>query len=110
MSNIGHHCLSQIEFTIDDKMEDIIKDVENKHLLQYLGEPAELRRVCLWSNYHEGKSRILDFTGLTVFEVIQRVLLFYKHKTYNRLMGDHRFFQGFYRCKEGELPILSLGS
>jgi hypothetical protein len=74
-----------------------------------LTKPSNLTKVLLISDYWKDKHRLLDFTGTTVKEAIDKIITFYKHKTYRRLVGDHTFFEGFYKDSDDNM-IISLGS
>ena len=71
-------------FSLGDTIEEIINSPRNKHLLSSLAEPAEITYVLHKS---KGSMRLLNFTDLTVFEVLQRLVKFYSHKTIKRMLG-----------------------
>lgn len=102
--------LSIYEFHINDSIEDIIKGMTDEQLLQ-LNKPSGLTHACLYSDWGNKKTRIL-WLGGTNYEAIVKILTFYKHKTYNRLVGDHKFFEGFDddRSIHPEFPTIHLGS
>ena len=86
------------QFSAGATIEEIIKDPDHVELLECLAEPAELSQVLLCCSYKffaARKWRSLDFTGLTVFEVLQRLVKFYSNKSFRRRLGDHHFFEGF---------------
>ena len=99
----------KIVFRVDETLTGIFKtayemDKENHTAhewnlicpkFQYLGEPAELTKIFLISDYWKDKVRELNVQGKTVIEVIQTILTFYSHATYRRLIGDHLYFEGF---------------
>jgi hypothetical protein len=100
------------QFSAGDTIEEIIKDPSHKELLETLAEPAGFTEVILCKSYRRDESRgfrSLDFTGLTVFEVLQCLVRFYSNKTFMRLLGDHHFFEGFEQIGNG-LPISVMGS
>ena len=95
--DITKNCLNW-NFSAGDTIEEIIKDPDHHDLLIYLAEPAGLTEVLLCCSYKffaTRKWRKLDFTGLTVFEVLQRLVKFYSNKTFRRRLGNHHFFEGF---------------
>jgi len=98
--------INNFEFCITDKFKDIEFDEDQKALLD---NPSGLTQVLLCSNWWDKKYRRLDFTGTTNEEAIKKILTFYKHKTYRRLVGNHIFFEGFGSRGEGE-NVISLGS
>ena len=86
--------INSFEFRIIDTFEDILEefDEDQKALLD---KPSGLTQVLLCSNWWNQKYRQVDFTGTTCEEAIKKILVFYKHKTYRRGVGDHTFFEGF---------------
>jgi hypothetical protein len=88
------------KFCVLDKFEDIEFNDEQRVLLN---QPSHLTDVLLINNYWGGnamdmkkrKYRLLNFTGTTNEEAIKKILTFYKHKTYRRLLSHHIFFEGF---------------
>ena len=71
-------------FSLGDSIEEIINSPRNKHLLSSLAEPAGFTNVLL----HKSKAfALLNFTDLTVFDVLQRLVKFYSHKTTKRMLG-----------------------
>ena len=56
-----------------------------------LNKPSGLAGVILPSNRLKSLFRVVDFTGTTVEEAIKKVLAFYKHKTYRKLVGSLTF-------------------
>jgi hypothetical protein len=100
--------ISNFEFNVTDTFENVLEMMaeEQKALL---GKPSGLTQVILCSNWRDKKYRKVDFTGTTNEEAIKKILTFYKHKTYRRLIGDHTFFGGIDRLSEGE-SIVSLKS
>jgi len=92
------------QFSAGDTIEEIIKEPDHVELLACLAEPAGLTEVLLCKSlrdFDNPRYRRLDFTGLTVFEVLQRLVKFYSHKTFRRLLGDHHFFEGFEQAENG---------
>ena len=94
--------LNDFEFAVTDTFENILMEEDQKALLD---KPSGLTQVILCSNWGK-KYRKVDFTGTTNEEAIKKILTFYKHKTYRRLIGDHIFFGGVGRLDEGESIIL----
>lgn len=98
-------------FHINDSIEEIIKEMTDEQLLQ-LNKPSGLTSVCLLSDWWNQKTRIVEFSNTTNYEAIVKILTFYKHKTYNRMVGDHKFFEGLDddRKVHPEFPTIHLGS
>ena len=89
--------INNINFNITSKFDDIQFNDDQRALLN---QPSNMTRVVLISSYsvHDAskhKYRLLDFTGTTVEQAIRKILTFYRHKTYRRLIGDHMFFERF---------------
>lgn len=107
------------EFCVDWSIEEIIAfktdddadDDKNAFSETELMKPSGLGKVLIMSCWNGDSSeyRLLDFTGTTNYEAIEKVLRFYKHKTYRRCIGDHTFFQGFYDAGR-EFPCAFMGS
>lgn len=98
--------INHFEFAITDQFGNIEMTDEQKAMLN---QPSGLTRVLLISNWWEHKTRLLDFTGTTNEEAIKKILTFYKHKTYRRLVGDHIFFEGFTPTID-DCVVITLGS
>jgi hypothetical protein len=98
-------------FSAGDTIQKVIKNEVNKELLKTLNDQADLRRVQLIRYCKNGvtKTRVLDFTGFTVFEVLIACLTFYQHRGIRRHIGSHSFFEGF-MIPPDNLPINFLGS
>ena len=98
-------------FTAGNDIQDVISAEVNKDLLKSLNEQADLRRVELIRYHKLGviKTRILDFTGMSVFDVLMACLRFYKHRGIRRHIGDHKFFEGF-MTPPNNIAITFLGS
>ena len=99
--------INNFEFNITDEFADILAEMEEDQKA-LLDKPSGLTQVLLCSNYWDKKYRQVDFTGTTNEEAIKKILRFYKHKTYRRLVGDHTFFEGI--GTRGEDNKISLGS
>lgn len=93
--------ISNFEFVVTDTFENILTEMEEDQKA-LLDKPSGLTQVILCSNWRDKKYRKVDFTGTTNEEAIKKILTFYKHKTYRRLIGDHTFFGGIDRLSEGE--------
>jgi hypothetical protein len=92
------------QFSAGDSIEEIIKDPAHAELLETLAEPAGLTGVLLRKSnrlFSIMLYRRIDVTGLTVFEVLQRLVKFYSNKTFRRLLGDNHFFEGFEENDDG---------
>ncbi len=94
-------------FLITDRFEEIEFDEEQR--LQ-LNQPSELADVLLCSDWWKQKYRLIDFRGTTNEEAIKKILVFYKHKTFRRLIGDHIFFEGFRIETDSGFDVIQLGS
>jgi len=101
------------EFNIKDTWEQIyvslVIDKDHEYKVSVLEKPSGLTKVLLLSNWEKQHYREVDFTGTTNEEAIKKILAFYKHKTYRRLVGDHTFFEGFTEVVNGAMRI-NLGS
>ncbi len=97
---------SDLVFLITNSYEDI--DFNDEQRCQ-LSRPSELTNVLLCSNWWKQKYRLVDFTGTSNKEAIEKILKFYKHKTIRKLIGDHIFFEGFHKDSNG-YEIIHLGS
>lgn len=103
--------MNNFEFNITDKFEEIEFNDEQKELLN---KPSGLTQVLLLSNWYKQQHRLLDFCGTTNEEAIKKILVFYKHKTFLKNVGDHRFYEGFdkisgFRRSDGK-SVIQLGS
>ena len=98
---------SDFIFLIIDRFENIEFNEEQR--LQ-LSLPSELTDVLLCSNWWEQKYRIINFRGTSNKEAIEKILVFYRHKTFRRLIGDHIFFEGFRKDSDSNLDVIELGS
>jgi hypothetical protein len=127
-------CVWNYEFCVNWSIEEIIEfktdadaDDDNKNAFSEteLMKPSGLGKVLIMScwNGDSSKYKLLDFTGTTNYEAIEKVLMFYKHKTYWRCIEhhhcsnelhtpllDHIFFQGFYDGWGTEFPRAFMGS
>lgn len=97
--------INNFEFNITNTFEEVLETMEAEQKA-LLGKPSGLTQVLLCSNWWDKKYRQVDFTGTTNEEAIKKILVFYKHKTHRRLVGDHQFFEGF----DGAENKISLGS
>jgi hypothetical protein len=68
-----------------------------------LSQPSDLTNAHLCSNWNKQSYRTVDFTNTSVEEAIRKILTFYKHKTYRRLIGQRIFFNGI----EDDIVLLS---
>jgi hypothetical protein len=89
---------------------------EYNDLRKQLDEPSGLDDVdIIYRHFNlprlDMRWRILNFSGTTVRQAIQKILRFYTHKTYRREIGDHTFFEGI-KPHRGipRLPEISLSS
>jgi hypothetical protein len=93
-------------FHVTNRFEEIQFDDEQRALLD---APSGLTDVLLLSNWFKQKHRLLDFTGTTNKEAIEKILKFYTHKTYRRCVGDHLFYEGIFHTDDGKV-VICLGS
>jgi len=98
--------INDFDFTIISPFEHIDFDDTQYGLLK---EQSGLTNVLLCSNWWKQKYRLINFTGTTNEEAIKKILIFYKHKTFRRLIGDHVYFEGFTYDSDGN-TIINLGS
>jgi hypothetical protein len=93
-----------------DGIEFNIREMPNLLAAGFDGidKPAELGNVLLRSG--KTKTRLVDFTGLTIRQVLSRIVQFYKHKTYRKVFETHgSCFYGFMiNVVKGEPPIIML--
>jgi hypothetical protein len=82
------------EFCVTDDYTTIYNYLPEKHI-RVLHNLSRLTNVLLCSNMLRDKWRQVDFTGTTNAEAIKKILLFYKHKTHRRLIGEYIYFKGF---------------
>jgi hypothetical protein len=97
--------LNNFNFLVTDSYDEIEFTDKQQQLLHH---PSYLNFVLLCNNWWKQTYRLLNFTGTTNEEAIKKILVFYKHKTFRRLIGDHIFFEGFNITSNG--VILNLGS
>jgi hypothetical protein len=72
-------------------VEQFIHDIETK-----LNQPAGLKNLKLCIDWWGQKYRILNVEGLSNRAVCHKIYAFYNHKTYRRMMGDHRWIEGWF--------------
>jgi hypothetical protein len=103
--------LNDIEFNITSDYDTIVKEecITNEHK-EMLNKSSGLTDVLLMTSYN--RFRRVDFTGTTNEQAIKKILTFYKHKTYRRLVGDHIYFEGFHTIEMNleSLVAIRLGS
>jgi hypothetical protein len=103
--------MNSFQFNVTSNFEDIYIPDDLKHILN---NPSNLHNVIMPYQYHYNnihKSRILDFTGTTIQQAIQKILTFYKHQTFRRMIGERQLFNGFsitYDSNNNPLTILNL--
>ena len=90
--------MNTLRFVVIDPFEAIVFDDMQRAILD---QQSGLTNVLLISDIQKGKCRLLDFTGTTNEQAIKKILAFYKHKTYRRLINDHIFFEGFIETEDG---------
>jgi hypothetical protein len=100
--------INNYEFVITNEFKDIETKMSREQTSR-LNQPSGLGEVLLRTDYFGGKCRRLDFTGTTNEEAIKKILTFYKHKTFRRMVGDHIFFEGFTKKADGDV-VICLGS
>ena len=110
--------MSEFNITIDASLyEDIAFEMDYHkwsldNIEDVLAEPCNMNQILLCSNYCNDTWRLLDVAGLTNKEVCEKIYTFYKHKTYSKYMGDHRFIEGWFvpTDKEGVFKVCNYGS
>jgi hypothetical protein len=79
-----------------------------------LDEPSGLEHVLLEKRHFcvplDIRFRVLDFTGTSVRQAIQKILTFYTHKTFRKEIGDHIYFDGIQEVGHDNMPTVRLGS
>jgi len=106
--------LNQFEFVITNPFSVVMEELPSEQY-DLLDEPSGLTKVMLLSDWWKQTHRLVDFTGTTNKEAIQKILYFYQHKGHRRGVGDHIFFEGFdtiSRCDNvmTEHMMIQLGS
>jgi len=99
-----HPAINTLSFTITDTWDEVEKwwdeNPDYEPLRKRLDEPSGLSLILIPTRIYmvplDIRYRVLDFTGTTVKQAFQKILTFYKHKTYRREVGDHIFFEGVY--------------
>ena len=99
------HPLNSIVFDVLTNYDSIPFTEEEKYILS---QPSHLTDVLLCSNWKKQTYRCVDFRNTTNEQTIRKILTFYTHTTYRRLMEDNIFFEGFHEI-DGNL-IVMLGS
>jgi hypothetical protein len=105
--------INNFTFNVCDTIDEVIKEPANRRFLQFLGDDCGLANIELPSEWAMPftRHRMLHVIGDTNYRLIERILTFYKHKTFRRKIGDHRFFEGFVKQGSDALPRrLHLGS
>ncbi len=109
--NVVGHSDTTMEFTINRfafpvtaAWNDLAFTEEERTLLSL---PSGLSNVLLCSNINTMVNRVLDFEGTTNEEAIKKILTFYSHRTFRRMIGDHIQFSGIHIGDE-VYPILHL--
>jgi len=87
---LNNHC-----FSVINAYEEVINSINEDEEPIQLDAPSGLGKVLLCSNWLEQRYRLIDFSNTTNKQAIEKILIFYKHKTYCRGIGDHIFFEGF---------------
>jgi hypothetical protein len=93
--------LSDFTITINSSLPEDIAFIECNRInineiLNILNKDCNMDYIILCSNWEKQTYRRLDVRGLSNAEVCKKVYVFYKHKTYRRLMGDHIFLEGWF--------------
>ncbi len=101
-----NHSLNDLIFIVLGSYNDIEFTDEQRYILN---QPSNLENVLLCSNWDKQTYRTLDFRRTTNEEAIKKILIFYKHKTFRRLIGNHIFFEGFIPFSN-DTVIVYLGS
>ena len=61
-----------------------------------LNSPCNMDYILLCSNWAKQTYRAINVKDFTNREVCNVIYRFYRHKTYSRLMGDHRWLEGWF--------------
>jgi hypothetical protein len=96
--------INRFAFPVTARWNDIAFTEEEQVLLS---EPSGLNDVLMCSNWNQQTYRCIDFAGTTNEEAIKKILIFYSHGTYRRLIGNRTTYNGFHVGDKG-YPILSL--
>jgi len=91
--NVDEVINSHLECGLED-FED--KEFVRKQIEQELDKPCGMDFINLMSNYSKYTYRKLSVKGLTNRQVVEKILVFYKHKTFRRCMGNHTFLEGWF--------------
>jgi hypothetical protein len=97
--------INDFKFNVTDQFENIIFNDNQRNILDNV---SGLSNVLLCSDWLKQKYRMLDFTGTTNEEAIKKILVFYKHRTFRRLIGYHTNFEGLVINSDGNV-IINLG-
>jgi hypothetical protein len=109
-SGDGVRCWTITHTSVKEVVEEI-KEIYGDDISCFLSDPSGLGDVLLTSDWWNDKERLVSFKGTTVEQAIEKILTFYRHKTYRRGVGDHIFFEGFIQnSKESNLLVAFLGS
>lgn len=76
------------------------------HHHEQLVQPSGLSKVLLCSNWKDQKYREVDFTGTSNAEAILKILMFYGHKLYRRMIGPRQQFRGLAECDTDRMLVL----
>ena len=71
-------------------------EIHWEEIADELGSPCNMDYILLCTNWAKQTYRRLDVRGLTNRQVCNKISIFYLHKTYRRLMGDHRWIEGWF--------------
>jgi hypothetical protein len=72
------------------------KEFVRKQMEEELDKPCGMDFINLMYNYSKFTYRKLSVKGLTNRQVIEKILVFYRHKTIRRCMGNHIFLEGWF--------------
>jgi hypothetical protein len=106
----GVRCWTITQKNVKEVVEEI-KEIYGDDITKHLKEPSGLGHVLLMSDWWNDKWRVVSFKDTTVEQAIDKIIRYYRHKTYRRGVGDHIFFEGFsYGDKNKDFLRLRLGS
>ena len=106
----GVRCWSIVQTSVKEVVEEI-KEVYGDDISCFLKDPSGLGHVLLTSDWWKDEERLVSFKGTNVEQAIDKILRFYRHKTYRRGVGDHIFFEGFIQhSKKSKFLVAFLGS
>ena len=96
MEDISIMILSHIDEDVKFYKEEHNYEISWEEIEDELNSPCNMEYILLCSNWNKQTYRRLDVRGLTNAEVCNKISVFYTHKTYRRLMGEHVWIDGWF--------------